>query len=222
MANVVGIWGAITGSLALAIAGYKEFRSSRTRVAITHHTALEFALDTKRIVRASSVVRVRNLSEHLVEVGGFGLIFDDGRTVAFMPDMTMEQIRLKQLSPGVSEPWYAPLSAIASLTDDPLTASVTPFALVGDRVVKGVRSPLIVPNRGYPASVVAEQLTAIEKLNPAAALVEIGESQSWGVRTVAPHSSSDEESRDLADRVREIGAAVRGSAEPASADSAEQ
>jgi hypothetical protein len=158
----LALWGAITGTVAVAIAGRREFISNRARLGIEHGIWYLFGNDPPNLNDAWLLVRVWNDGGQPLTVERVGLdllpiVVDAERGLIVLGTEGQHvEIELRgesvELRPGgPSHRFYAPLRGLVQARVEMLDSAATAWAKASDgKEWRGDPTP-IVPRRVHPA-----------------------------------------------------------------------
>jgi hypothetical protein len=190
VADPTAIYGAVTGTLGLALAALGQARAVRIRLEVTYGLAVQWNFETGTILRASAVVSVFNSSQRRVEIGARGVFI--GRTrVDFLGDLDSDgpKERVFRLPSDESNAWYAPLASLAALVTDSEQATLVPFVQVRNKTYRGLPRYVLGGPGFFAPGVVGPQLEQLRALGNSTEPVRISPSI-VGVLTVEPHVES--------------------------------
>jgi hypothetical protein len=160
LADALGIVGAVTGSLGLALAGGREIASRRARLGLNHGIDLLLNPAADAVEDAWLVVRLWNGGRRAIPIEAVGLEFVvhwvDGEVLHLEDKPRPAYVDLGN-QPFVVNPddpshkLYAPLRAVTALGIDPLADPVNAFAQkTGGRVSRGPLHPIVERPFGQP------------------------------------------------------------------------
>jgi hypothetical protein len=126
--SVIATWGAVTGTIGLALAGRREILQSRPRLSLGHGVHVKLSRDEPVALEGLwAVVRLVNAGARAVTVEHAGLLLGEGRRVEVSPfgPVTLEPY-------GPSTKLYLPVGALLAVGFDALRDPVQAWAKTSD------------------------------------------------------------------------------------------
>jgi hypothetical protein len=155
LADAIGILGAVTGSLGLALAGGREIAERRARLALNHGIDVLLSEPRDAIEDAWLMVRLWNRGRRSVPIESvwieFSVSWVEGETfhVEHPPQRAHVDLGNHALvlgRDGPSTKLYVPLNTVTALGIDPLNDPVNAFAQrTGGHVWRGPLHPIVDP-----------------------------------------------------------------------------